>query len=286
MKGYLFIFFTSISTLLFSQSTAEDSVRYNSAIDWLNNKLNYEYYDGESGKWWKNTFYINEKGIVTLKHISSSKRNTANIKDKSYVIRTFRLEDLNPATFKVSTVDKSQGRITKGQMLELRTFGSKKVIGKSINNKKGSSTSYLNLSFPTGLSDSSLNTATLVKEQLTYAIEAKTKIYASKDESDVEKIFLALTGQFENQKGTKWFAKSEMPHVLKVEYQNDDIKYLGYQTNSNGLYFLEISNDGMNKIDLEIKTDSTLILSDKNKPFIELLTKNSFRINGEELFRK
>ncbi|NQZ78198.1 MAG: hypothetical protein HRT61_19145 [Ekhidna sp.] len=277
------IFYTC---LLSGQSTGQDSVLYQSSLEWLDTKLNYEYYDGEGEKWWKNTFYINEDGLVTIKHISSDKRNTAKMKEKTCIIRTFRLEDINPGSIKISSVEKSQGRIAKGQMLELRTFANKKSIQKTINNKKGSSTSFLNLSFPKTSNDSISNRAETVKEKLTQAINAKTRIHSFDNSKDFETIFSVLQGTFQSDDGTTWKSNLQMSKVLKIEHVNDNIKYLGYDTIQNECYFLEIGTDGMIRYDLTKRSDSTLSLLKDEEVFLDLNTINSFKYQGKVFFRQ
>ncbi|MEM7298163.1 MAG: hypothetical protein AAF391_07845, partial [Bacteroidota bacterium] len=48
-----------------AQSPQDDEVSFNMAVDWLNSKLEYVYFDENSQKWWTNTFYVNESKEVT-----------------------------------------------------------------------------------------------------------------------------------------------------------------------------------------------------------------------------
>ena len=76
--------------LCYAQSTEDDELTFQSAIDWLDRKLNYIYFDEVAQKWWLNNFYVNEKKEVTIKNIYTDKPRTANIKEKTYLIRKFK----------------------------------------------------------------------------------------------------------------------------------------------------------------------------------------------------
>ena len=118
---------------IFGQSPEADQVQFKSAVDWLNSKLDYLYYDDANGNWWNNSFYMDEKHVVTIKQISSKTPQTASFKNKNYTVRKFSIEDINPYTLQIKNVDASLGRFVKGQLLELRTFSDQKKIHKIIN---------------------------------------------------------------------------------------------------------------------------------------------------------
>ena len=132
---YLLVIILFSCTSVAAQSPAEDKVTFESAVDWLNTKLDYLYYDDNNGNWWNNTFYMNEQNEVTIKQISSKTPQTANIKNKNYTIRKFKIGDINPFTIQIKDVDESMGRFVKGQLLEIRTFSDQKKIHKTISEK-------------------------------------------------------------------------------------------------------------------------------------------------------
>ena len=134
MKIILSILSLVLFTTGWAQSPKDDDQAFQSAVDWLNAKLDYVYFDKHSQKWWTNTFYINENREVTIKQISSHHRVTANIKDKNYTVRNFRIQDINPYSIEIKDVKEATGRFVEGELLELHTFDGSHKIHKSINN--------------------------------------------------------------------------------------------------------------------------------------------------------
>lgn len=283
---FLSLLISIIGFDLSAQSLEENELRYSNAIDWLNSKLNYLYYDDVNEKWWNNTFYINENKLVTIKHISSSKPNTVDISDKTYVVRTFELADIDPKSLKISKIEQSNGRIVKGSMLELRTFGFQDLIRKTINRRKGSSTSYLFLSFPEVLNDSLDNYAYIVQEKFSEAILASTSMYASRDGSDENRIIEVLTGTFQTPGLYQWEAKPIYPNVLEIQHGNNERMYLGYEEDSKKFYMLDIAPKGTSTQYLKLKNDEKLVLQSDTTELLRIETAHSFIFKGEEYIRK
>ncbi|MEO9871112.1 hypothetical protein [Ekhidna sp.] len=281
------IIFLVFITPLFchSQSSSEDDVNFNAAIDWLDSKLNYIYYDEVNAKWWKNTFYVNEKKEVTIKHISSDKPNTANIKDKNYTVRRFNIEDINPRNLTISEIKDSRGRIVKGKMLEIRTFEFQESINKTINNRKGSSTSFLYFSFPEFLNDSLINYAEVVKEKLETAIVASTKIYSKNEEEDISTVLNALSGSFKSEKGDLWETELFQANVLKLERGNEKEEYFGYSPQKKEFYIISIHSGGFDTEIFSFSNGHKIILKGENYNF-SLETRNSFQLGSIKFFRQ
>lgn len=275
------------TTQLVAQSPAEDKVRFNSAVDWLNNKLDYLYYDNNNGNWWNNTFYMNEDRVVTIKQISSKTPQTANIKNKNYTIRKFKIEDINPYTIQIKEVDESIGRFVKGQLLEIHTFSDKKNIHKTINNRRATSTSFLHLSFPTALTDTLVNYPELVKEKFYEAVISTTMVYASNASSNKEMIMSIMEGAFQKEDGSEMISEAVFENTLKLETENA-FSFFGYDESKQQFYFNTVSNEGVNTDYFQIKEDIHLILESVEDPDKTILfeTKNSFQLNGTWYFRK
>lgn len=281
-----FLVLLLIPVLAFAQSPEEDEVKLKSALDWLESKLNYLYYDNSDGRWWTNTFYVNENNEVTIKHIVSDRPNTANIRDKTYTIRRFQIQDINPRSLKITDIEESRGRVVKGQMLELRTYGFQDLIHKSINNRRASSTSFLFLSFPESLIDSLSNYAEVVKSKFEEAILASTQLYAAGDESDIQSVFEVLAGEYKSINGNMWNARSVKDNVLKVDRDNGLIEYLGFDSIVMKFYYLSISSQGMQRQNLDFKESNRLWLSNEDGLEIHIDTPNSFTFGGVEFFRQ
>lgn len=273
--------------LAFSQSPEEDEVKLESALEWLESKLSYIYYDNTGEQWWNNTFYVNDNLEVTIKHIASDRPNTGYIKDKTYTIRTFQLKDINPNSLKITDIKESRGRIVKGQMLELRTFDFQDLIHKSINKRRASSTSFLFLSFPETLIDSLSNYAEVVKSKFEEAILASTQVYSSNKETNLEAVLNILTGTFESENGTKWIAKGVKANVLQLDRGNEFIEYFGFDSGLDAFYLLSISNQGIEKQHFKFKEDTRIHLSDHDgNDSLLIKTKHSFILNGEVYSRQ
>lgn len=279
--------FLAVPIISFSQTSEEDEVRFKAAVDWLDSKLNYIYHDNSSNKWWNNTFYINDKKEVTIKHIASNRVNTANIKDKTYTIRTFQIQEINPKSLKIVDIEESRGRLVKGQMLELRTFSFKEAIHKSINNRRASSTSFLFLSFPETLIDTVSNYAEIVKQKFEEAILASTQLYASHDQSDIKTTMNALTGNFQSDDGKTWITENVQSNVLSLKRENGMIEYFGYDPNDEKFYLISLSDQGAKKQLFELDDGPKLNLStQEGSEKIYIKTNNSFSIGGKDYFRQ
>lgn len=281
--SYLLLF---LSPFISAGQAEDDKVKLQSALDWLDSKLNYIYYDSKGEQWWTNTFYANEEGEITIKHIVSKRPNTANIKNKTYTIRRFQIEDINPKSLKINQVEESSGRIVKGQMLELRTYGFSESIHKVINNRKASSTSFLFLSFPENLIDSLSNYGEVVKQKLEEAISASTQLYSTNSEDDIETVLSVLEGKFQSQDGN-WTSEKVFPNTLKLDRGNQAIEYFGYDPNEKQFYLLTLSDQGLKKQVFKLNSDQRIHLTDpETKQSLLIETSNSFNLNGKVYFRQ
>ncbi|MEQ8629508.1 hypothetical protein [Ekhidna sp.] len=274
------------SSVMLAQSPEQDEIQFQSAVDWLGSKLNYVYYDDVGEKWWSNTFYVNDNREITIKHIASDKPNTANIRSKTYTIRTFRIQDINPKSLKITEVAKTKGRLVKGKMLELRTYGFQDLIHKTINNRRGSSTSFLFLSFPEVLNDSISNYAEIVKQKFEQAILASTKVYPSNTASDSKTIFNILEGNFKSDEGHLWNAQKVKPDVLKIDQGTGNIEYFGFDQDQQQFYLLDINSDGVQTQFYVMNNQDILSLSSTEETVFTFYTLHSFSFKGTRFFRQ
>lgn len=268
------------------QTPEEDEVKFQSAVDWLDSKLSYLYYDEVGEKWWNNTFYVNDKKDITIKHISSSKPNTANIRSKTYTIRTFKIQDINPKSLKIKEVKETKGRIVKGKMLELRTYGFQDLIHKTINNRPATSTSFLFLSFPSALTDSISDYAEIAKQKFEQAILASTQLYPKGNEHDIETVFKILSGSFETDDGKKWDAEEVKSNVLKIDRGIDAIEYFGFDQENKEFYLLDISSRGTHKKSFQLDNTNDLTLKENEENIFKFHTLHSFSYKGIQFFRR
>ncbi|MBC6401994.1 MAG: hypothetical protein GDA37_13505 [Ekhidna sp.] len=286
MKIILTILSLFVLVTLSAQSPKDDEVAFNSAVDWLNSKLDYVYYEKNSGKWWTNTFYINENKEVTIRQISSYRRQTANIKEKTYTIRTFRIQDINPYSIEIKQVNAATGRFAEGELLELHTFDGSDKIHKSIDHRKATSTSFLHLSFPKSLTDSLSNYPQLVRDKFYEAVIASTKVYPIDPNGNKTVIFETLKGTYKSDNGSTWSSTRRFDNILKIESHETE-KYFGYDADKRKYFFAEISNEGVSiKYYSEANSTKLVLASDEHpEEKIHIHTFNSFEINGEWYYR-
>ena len=104
------------TTILNAQATYEDSARFESTIEWLEDKLTYNYYNETDDEWWINRFTFNDHSeTVTIKNINSPEIEA--VSDKTYLQLNFRLEELNPFTIQVQKNTSNAGRLVKGKVI-------------------------------------------------------------------------------------------------------------------------------------------------------------------------
>ena len=269
-NGSFWQFLAALSLLLlpetgFTQSQEEDNAIYKASVEWLNRKLNYVYYDKSGQKWWTNSFSINDEKIVTIKNISSTRRNTANIKDKTYLIRRFRLRDINPDNIVITQVKEDHGRIVKGILLELHTFSNSKTVEKTTNGRRGSNTSFVQISFPEVLLDSISNYPELVKTRFMEAIISTTRIHSSPDfEENANQVFQSLSGKFLNEDNEVVELIENFPYVRSFSSESE-IVFLGLNEKEASFYLATIMHDGMETENYKLAETGHLLLQNTAK---------------------
>ncbi|MEQ9405786.1 MAG: hypothetical protein RIM99_19500 [Cyclobacteriaceae bacterium] len=273
----------------FSQSVEDDELTFRSATDWLDRKLNYIYYDEESQKWWLNKFYVNEQKEVTIKNIFTNKPRSANIKEKVYLIRKFDIRTINPYKIEIRKIDTNQGRIVKGKLLELHTFSGERSVHKTVNGRRGSDVSFIQISFPTFLTDSIADYAELVEGKFKEAIIAATKVYADADvQTNRKTIFDLLNGNFVSQSGNKMKASRRFDNVISLEKSSESANYFGYDPARKLFYLTTISDSGTTTSYYELLSGEKLLLQNtlKARDVIEFETLNTFRMGDTIYYRE
>ncbi len=274
--------------LSFAQPNAEDEVIFKSAVDWLNRKLNYIYHDGAADKWWVNKFYVNENKYVTIKNTLTANPRSVSIRDKTFHARTFQIEDINPYQISITNIERNQGRIVKGKLMELKTVNLKKSIHHRINDRTGTDVSFVQISFPTFMTDSIADYAETVQAKLKEAIIAATKVYASSSFLENKaKIFEVMEGSFTNAEGDDLQTARKFDNVLSIS-KNDSENYFVYTPADQLFYLTSISNNGVAIKKYRLNTDNRIILEnlENEEDIISLETTNSFNFNGKLYYKK
>ena len=232
--------------IAFSQSRSEDDADFRVAAEWLERKLNYYYFDQSIQKWWLNKFHINEEKEVTIKNISTNKPLSVDPKEKVYLIRTFKIRDINPYSFSIRTINKAQGRLVKGKLLELRTFDDQKKIKKTINGRKATPTSFLHLSFPTFLTDSLPHYAEQVGQKFSEAAISATKVYSNgSSEADRSQIFEIINGKFVSGSGEPIRSEKRFENVFSITINDGSQDFFGFDATRNNFFWTSITPTGI-----------------------------------------
>ncbi len=277
-----------LPTILAAQSASDDESTVQEAVEWLNTKLNYTYHDGHAQKWWINKFYVNEQKEVTIKNTLTGNPRSASIREKTFHTRTFKLQDINPYQIKISEIEKDQGRIVKGKLIDMRTFGRKRNIHHKINDRAGTDVSFVQISLPTFLIDSIADYAESVQAKLQEAIIASTRVYASENiQENKVKIFETMSGSFMNDEGDEIQTTPKFENVISLS-SNDSENYFVYSPADNLFYLTSISNEGVMSKKYQLATGDRIILQnvENAEDVIGLETANSFTFSGKLFYRK
>ena len=277
-----------IPILSFAQPSADDEVVFQSAVDWLNRKLNYIYHDGAADKWWVNKFYVNENKYVTIKNTLTANPRSVSIHEKTFHTRTFQIEDINPYQISITDIERNQGRIVKGKLMELKTVDLKKSIHHTINDRTGTDVSFVQISFPTFMTDSIADYAETVQAKLKEAIIAATKVYASGSlEENKRKMFEVMEGSFTNDDEDELETVRKFENVLSLS-SNDSENYFVYTPSDQLFYLTSISNQGVVSKKYRLISDEKIILQniENETETIAMETANSFAFNGKLYYKK
>jgi hypothetical protein len=289
MKKLLTYIILIIPVISFCQPTEEDENQFRLAIDWLENKLTYNYYDPVSQKWWLNSFYVNDEKDVIIKNIRTSSPNSVNVKEREFHQRSFNIKDINPNRITINEAKTNHGRIVKGKRLELHTFGNRKDIHHKINNRSGTDLPFFQFSFPNSISDSISVYANDVKAKMAEAIISITKIYASQNfEDNKQKILSILNGTFKSTEGKVIEAERKFEHVILLSISEDSENYFGFLPNEDLFHVTSISDDGVESKRYQFGKGSKLILQNMDDPEdqIEFETSYSFKMYGNLYYRE
>lgn len=289
MKRAILYCYLLVPTLALCQSTIDDQVTFRAALDWLDRKLNYYYYDETAQKWWLNRFYVNEQKEVTIKNIATDKPQSANIKEKVYLIRKFRIQDINPYSMEIRDITTSQGRIARGKLLEIRTFSNQKKIHKTVDGRRATTTSFVHISFPTFMTDSIANYANLVKGKLAEAIVASTKVYASGNViEDKNTILKIMEGTFSAKDGATFTGVKRYKNTLRLSFDEQSEQFFGYDLKERLFYLIKINNEGTKTAYYELVGGEKLILRNTSTPddMITFETLNTVRLMDTQYYRQ
>jgi len=274
--------------LSFSQPNEQDELIFQSAVDWLNRKLEYIYYDEVSQKWWLNRFYVNKEKEVTIKNTHTSHPRSVSIKEKTFHTRGFKIQNINPYQISLRKIERNQGRIVKGTLLELKTVDNRKDIHQKINERTGTDVSFVQISLPSFMTDSIPNFAESVQAKLKEAIIAVTKVYASGSlEENKNKIFEIMVGSYENDNGEEMQGTKKFDNVISLGGGTSE-NYFVFTPADKFFYLTSLSSEGVTFKKYQLIQDEKIVLQniESTEDLITFETLNSFTFNNQLYYRK
>ncbi|MEP5612255.1 MAG: hypothetical protein ABJP45_08395 [Cyclobacteriaceae bacterium] len=283
---YLLIILSPV--LSFSQPNEQDELVFRSAVDWLNRKLEYIYHDEVSQKWWLNRFFVNEEKEVTIKNTHTANPRSVSIKEKIFHTRNFKIEDVNPYQISMRKIERNQGRIVKGTLIELKTVENRKNIHHKINDRRGTDVSFVQISLPSFMTDSIPDFAESVRTKLKEAIIAATKVYASSSLiENKNKIFAILEGSYTNDLGDEMQGTKRFDNVVSLGGGTSE-NYFVYTPSDNLFYITSLSSQGVTFKKYRLIQNEKIVLQniEIEDDLITFETINSFTFNGQLYYRK
>ena len=198
---------------LSAQTKYEDSLRLESTIDWLEEKLTYNYYNESDEEWWINRFTFNKGSkSVTIKNIASPHLEA--VTDKTYLQLNFRLNELNPYTIQVSENETNAGRLVKGKTIRIGAYD--KAIKRVKNGRLSNNQSFLYLSIPHFFEDSLQNYTESIAQRLEEAIRLSTRIYNESHQQNMNSIKSMLAGNFTDPSGNNWIINEIFDNTFEI----------------------------------------------------------------------
>ncbi len=259
------------TTILNAQATYEDSARFESTIEWLEDKLTYNYYNETDDEWWINRFTFNDHSeTVTIKNINSPEIEA--VSDKTYLQLNFRLEELNPFTIQVQKNTSNAGRLVKGKVIRVGAY--EKSIRRVKNGRMATNQSFIYISIPEFLEDSLENYSQNIAQKLEEAIKLSTKMYNRGVDQNVKVLSKMLYGQFTNESGTKWIIQKVFENSFEIKtYRENDLLELHYLTLGENLQVNTIKPDHSGYQNLQLQDDKNLTYSNSQQK-IEFISWN------------
>lgn len=282
MKNEIFtvILLSSFICVGHAQNRELDRQELDRTVEWLEDKLTYNYYNVEDGEWWVNRFTYNDGSeTITVKNISAPQIQA--VSEKTYLQLNFKLEDLNPYTILVQNTPKNNGRLVKGKTIRVGAYD--KAIHRSKNGKLSTNQSFLYFAIPDFFEDSVENYSQNIADKLSLAISLSTRVYAGSTAENLQILDKILTGRFVDSTAT-WLISQPFGNTYEIEVfdQNNDSQasyYLKPSTNGEQIQVTSIKPDQPASIDsLMLTTDGHLKYINANQSWF-FVNENEIKVS-------
>jgi len=252
------IVFLVVSLSAMAQPAEQDSSGFDATMQWLERKLTYNYYDPTNEKWWVNVIQVKDNGAYVIKNIAA--KHPDHVSEKIYYQRTFFLWDLNPKTVTVSDIPKNMGRFIKGKLIRLEGFGNEKEIATKKDGRVGSKVSYLNISIPAILEDSTQGYAQAVGDRLSDVLYLNARLFnLNNTEENISAAFKAFRGNYISEDSTSYLDFEVMDVGLvrfKLRERSRELYgTIGYDVKKDVIFYLLASTK--DHITRQFKFDTT-----------------------------
>lgn len=158
------------------QSREQDSLELIKTTDWLERKLSSTYYNPDDHEWWINDFTYNPKTkVVLIKNTATDRLGKPG--GKTYLQRSFRLDDMNAFTISTEPIDKNAGRMVVGSSIRLGVYKHARKVDQSKNGLAASPQSSVYFSVPKSADDSVKGFSQQIADQLKKAVLLSTRLY-------------------------------------------------------------------------------------------------------------
>ena len=247
-----------VTRFAFGQTAEQDSSGFDATMQWLERKLTYNYYDPTNEKWWVNVIQVKDDGAYVMKNIAA--KHPDRVSEKIYYQRTFFLWDLNPMAVSVSDIPKDMGRFIKGKLIRLEGFGDEKEIATKKDGRVGSKVSYLNISIPAILEDSTKGYAQEVGDKLSDALYLNARLFnRNNTEENISAAFKAFRGNYISEDSTSYLDFEVMDVGLvrfKLREESRELYgTIGYDVKKDVIFYFLASTK--NHVIREFKFDTT-----------------------------
>ena len=267
----LIIFYSFNASAQHSKLNEFDQQKFDESIEWLEDAMDFSYFNPETNLFWTNRFFYNKRdNTFSLRSISTYEPNSA-IK-KKVIDRTVKIEDLDVKSISLNLIEENRGRIVLGTSIEIHVLGHERKIQRSFDGRLSVKESMLEIPIPQYFEDSVQHFSTMVKERLETVIDLATKIYPSDvPQENLALLLEVMSGTFQGSNGTSRFYQGVFDAGLDCDVTKGELlvgkELLGFNTTDQKFFLWMISADSKQQIELELDVTKNLSLYSKEKNY-------------------
>lgn len=265
---------------------ASDQVAFESAFSWVERKMTFNYFDPTNEHWWVNRFQANEDGTVTIKNIAA--KHPDKVLEKKYHNRTFYLYDLNPRSISIIDLPSDQGRFVKGKIIRVECFVGEKDISVKKDGVVGSKVSFLHVSVPEILLDSTENYADELKSKLAEVAFLDARLFNTGNvEDNITSAFKALRGNYISEDSSA-VMKFEVLDVGLVRFKLTKdhrlfVGTIGYDVKRKSIFFFLAGNKHYEVREFGFDEETMELILKTDSESVHVIGRNTIQFDLEEV---